>query len=159
VQPFHLLIAALHQHHNVICLNTTSSTHTFSSLLSASVINLPIGCQNKKASSHLHPIHSYHLQMVSHYSSTMPTFFFFFFFTMTLLLHMAFFSRARQLSPETCAPIHTLIYFLSSLLSHSLWTADVFLRLSPIMINLPFIYLLYFFLYAHTLLVPCFFFP
>ena len=118
----------------------------------------------------LHSIHPY----LFHKRFIDTDFLLFFFFFTTDLASLFFtrhsqkmivYSRARQLSQGTCALIHTCIYktiFLSSLLLLSPSTADVFLRFSRshIMINLPFIYLLYFFFTPHlsSSLFPLFFF-
>lgn len=165
-QPFHLIIAALHQHHNVICLSITS-IHFFSSLsLGAKKQMASLISKQTVTCIFLHSIHSYLPKKVPRHRR----FFLFLFFTTELaslfftwhsqktIVH----SRTRQLSPGTCALIHTCIYktpFLSSLLSRSP---------GQLMFSYDFLVLYHdkftaylfavFFAYCHTLLFPCFLF-
>ena len=91
--------------------------------------------------------------LIFHKGSSIPTFFFFSRRSLLVILHKAFsktivHSRARQLSGTL---IHTCVPSLSSLLSRSPGQLMFFFTIFSlsIMINLPFIYLLYFF-HCHT---------
>ena len=150
-QPFHLFIAALHQHHNVIC-----PMHHINTL---SLITL-IGRQKTKGASliskqtvtaiFLHSNHSY----LPKKGSSIPAFFFFLhdgacFF----IFHKAFSKDDRPFTSSTAVTrdlranphlhLQKRLFYLHYYRVPP-WTADVFLRFShSIMINLPFIYLLY----------------